>query len=525
MKQTFIITLICLIFLGCSMNQSGVSYSTTTVLEKQPTETISLNDGDSFHMTLEKIKTTIQGKEVEMFAYNQQIPGPIIRVPQGSEITLYLKNNIGEDTTLHSHGLRLDNAFDGVPDMQQQPIKNGNEFVYTLKFPDVGIYWYHPHIREDKQQELGLYGNFYVIPKDENYWNPVNKEEFIFLDDIKMDNNGIAPFSDDFTDHSLMGRFGNVFLTNGKTEYTLNINQGDIVRFYITNAANTRTFNLSIPGLKLKKVGSDNGKYETEEWVNSLIIAPSERYIFEAYFPNSTQYMLHHETPQGMYMLGNIIVASESSDNDLSSTFDVLHENQNITTEFDKFKTYFDAPVDKSLTLSLIMKGMKNSMNMSMGKSISNDMGEMDHSMHTMSNTDEAVPKIEWEDTMGMMNEHSNSEMIEWQIIDDETGNMNDAIHWKFKKGDLVKIKIFNDPSSMHPMQHPIHFHGQRFLVLTTNGNKNENLTWKDTTLIQTGDTVEILVEMSNPGEWLAHCHIAEHMHSGMMFPFKVLDE
>jgi len=91
-----------------------------------------------------------------------------------------------------------------------------------------------------------------------------------------------------------------------------------------------------------------------------------------------------------------------------------------------------------------------------------------------------------------------------------------------FKVGDKVKIKITNDPKSMHPMQHPIHFHGQRFLVLSTNGKQNDNLVWKDTTLIQNGDTVEILVEMTNPGEWMAHCHIAEHLEASMMFGFKV---
>jgi FtsP/CotA-like multicopper oxidase with cupredoxin domain len=72
-------------------------------------------------------------------------------------------------------------------------------------------------------------------------------------------------------------------------------------------------------------------------------------------------------------------------------------------------------------------------------------------------------------------------------------------------------------------MQHPIHLHGQRFLVLETNGERNENLVWKDTALIQTGDTVDILVEMSNPGKWMIHCHIAEHLEADMMLGFEVL--
>lgn len=129
---------------------------------------------------------------------------------------------------------------------------------------------------------------------------------------------------------------------------------------------------------------------------------------------------------------------------------------------------------------------------------------------------------IEWEEDNTAMNSMSNPEMMKWVIQDEDTSKKNMDIDWKFKVGDKVKIKITNDPNSMHPMQHPIHFHGQRFLVLSTNGKPNDNLVWKDTTLIQNGDTVEILVEMTNPGEWMAHCHIAEHLEASMMFGFKV---
>ena len=74
----------------------------------------------------------------------------------------------------------------------------------------------------------------------------------------------------------------------------------------------------------------------------------------------------------------------------------------------------------------------------------------------------------------------------------------------------------------MHPMQHPIHFHGQRFLVISRNWVKQDNLVWKDTSLIKTWETIEILVDMNNPWDWMSHCHIAEHLMSGMMFHFSV---
>ena len=125
---------------------------------------------------------------------------------------------------------------------------------------------------------------------------------------------------------------------------------------------------------------------------------------------------------------------------------------------------------------------------------------------------------------MAMMNSMSTDENIEWFIEDEATKKRNGDIDWSFNKGDLVKISIKNDENGLHPMQHPIHFHGQRFVVLTREGVANENLQWKDTVLIPRGQTVDILVEMSNPGEWMAHCHIAEHLESGMMFDFTVTE-
>ena len=88
--------------------------------------------------------------------------------------------------------------------------------------------------------------------------------------------------------------------------------------------------------------------------------------------------------------------------------------------------------------------------------------------------------------------------------------------------GDVLKISLFNDPESMHPMQHPIHLHGQRFIVTHIDGEPVENRVWTDTILVPIGSTVDILVDVTNPGEWMMHCHIAEHLEAGMMTSFIV---
>jgi len=132
------------------------------------------------------------------------------------------------------------------------------------------------------------------------------------------------------------------------------------------------------------------------------------------------------------------------------------------------------------------------------------------------------VPPMEWNDAMPMMNWQSSGNEVTWILKDLDTGKENMDIHWSFHTGEVTKIRIFNDPKSFHPMHHPIHVHGQRYLVLSIDGVPNDNLVWKDTAIVPVGSTMDILVDMTNPGEWMMHCHIAEHLQAGMMLSFTV---
>jgi len=130
---------------------------------------------------------------------------------------------------------------------------------------------------------------------------------------------------------------------------------------------------------------------------------------------------------------------------------------------------------------------------------------------------------LEWEDLMPEINRASEPGNMRWMLIDKETGAENGAITWAFTVGDRVKIRLVNEMESDHPMHHPFHVHGAgRFLVLSREGAPESNLVWKDTVLVPAGRTVDVLLDVSNPGLWMAHCHIAEHAQSGMMFSFNV---
>ncbi len=479
----------------------------------EPSAIIELHDGDTYTLEARTVVKSIGGNNVSMLAYNGMIPGPTIKVPQGASVTVIFKNSTDADSSLHSHGIRLASAFDGTH-LSQAPVKPGETFTYEMTFPDAGMYWYHPHFNEAYGQERGLYGNFWVVPSDDSYWPPVNREIPLFIDDVDIDLDGIT-VQKQHIDQTLMGRYGNVFLMNGETKYALAVASGEVVRFYFTNSANTRTFRLGFSGAaNMKVIGADSGAFERPFMSETVTIAPSERMIVDVYFPEAGSYDLEHRTPERTYDLGQISASENHVSPSYADAFSDLAFHKTTATSIDPYRQWFDQQPDKRLALDITMSGMI------MG-------GNMGHGGHTMNHGDMMQPSspdgIEWEDTSGMMNAMSDTQNIEWRLVDLDTQQENMDIRWSFQQGDIVKIRIFNDPQSAHPMQHPIHFHGQRFLVLSRDGAREQDLVWKDTVLIPTGETTDILVEMTNPGMWMAHCHIAEHLEAGMALMYEVI--
>ena len=173
----------------------GYGMDVSMFAEAKPSEIIDLAHGDTLRMDASLVRRTIGGKEYVMMAYGGMYPGPLLRADRGSKVVVEFTNNIEMPTTVHWHGLRLDNAFDGVPGVTQDPILTGETFTYELIFPDEGMFWYHPHMREDVQQDLGLYGNMLVDPTTKGFYGPANREVPLILDDILIDDNGLLPWS------------------------------------------------------------------------------------------------------------------------------------------------------------------------------------------------------------------------------------------------------------------------------------------------------------------------------------------
>jgi suppressor of ftsI len=487
----------------------GGGIDLATLPEAKPAVVTRLQDGDTLELVASLVRRRIRGKAFAMYAFNGQTPGPLIRVAKNATITVRFRNRIDMPSTVHWHGLRLENAFDGVPDLTQPAVEPGETFVYRVRFPDPGVYWYHPHVREDIQQALGLMGNMLVDAPERDYYSPVNREESLILSDLLIHRDELVPFGKESPDFALMGRVGNVFLVNGEPDWSLAVRRGEVVRFYLTNASNSRTYNLSFGGAPIKVVASDVSRFEREEWVSSVVLAPAERYVVEVRFDrpgrmamvNAVQGINHlvGEFEPEVDTLGVVMVGTDLATPDHQARFATLRRNAEVTADIARYRPEFDRPPDLSLRLTL-------------------EVNSLPLTTVQMANVDTAYrAPVEWVDGMPDMNWLSTGKQVRWILRDDATGRENMDLQWRVRQGSVVKLRIFNDPKSFHPMQHPIHLHGQRMLVVSRDGVPNGNLVWKDTVLIPLGSTVDLLIDASNPGLWMLHCHIAEHLGSGMM--------
>ena len=391
--------------------------------------------------------------------------------------------------------------------------------------------------------------------------------------------------------YSAMGRFGDVLLVSGEPDLSLTAQLGEVVRFYLTNTANTRVFKVELPGARMKLVGGDSGHVEHEQFVDDVMLAPSERVVVDVLFDQAGELTLEHHTPgaglsagrdhrqrgAGRAVAGGAVRGpahqrrhggrararsrriwrpsptrrwrssprwtwarrkeTGRSSTPARCTRRSSSEEPGHCPECGMKLLAVEAPAT-TYTCPMHPAGRQRGARPLPGlrheaaagaarrrgrrrphEHEGHAHGEHEHAGHDHA----AAGGIEWEDDMVEVNRMTTPANMRWKLIDRETGAENAAIDWQFKVGDQVKIRLLNEMAGDHPMHHPFHVHGAgRFLVLARDGVVEPNLVWKDTVLVRTGETVDILLDVTNVGLWMAHCHIAEHHESGMMFSFNV---
>jgi FtsP/CotA-like multicopper oxidase with cupredoxin domain len=398
----------------------------------RPREVRTLKDGDTLQLEAGMVRRSLAGRSYTMFGFNGQYPGPLLVVKQAARVTVVFRNRLDQPSTIHWHGIRLDNRFDGVPDMTQDPVAPGGSFTYQLKFPDAGIYWYHPHVREDLQQDLGLYGNILVRSPRPDAWSPAHREEILMLDDLLVGDDGqLVPWGKEAPTHALMGRFGNVFLANGEPAWRGTARPGEVIRYYFTNASNTRTFNLSFPGARMKVIGSDLGTYTRESWVESVVMGPAERYVVQVQFNRPGRVALVNRIRPIDHMFGRYfsetdtlgIVTVGGAPASPIKGFTTLRADTVTAREIREAGAGLDALPEHELVLTM--------------------QATLPYYADRLMRKDSVFfNPVEWSGTMPGMNWSSSSRNVRWFLRDPATGKEDMAIDWHFKVGDRVRLRL-----------------------------------------------------------------------------------
>jgi FtsP/CotA-like multicopper oxidase with cupredoxin domain len=298
----------------------------------------------------------------------------------------------------------------------------------------------------------------------------------------------------------------------------------------------------------MKLVGGDSGRVERQELVDGVLVAPSERVVVDVLVDQPGELALEHHTPDRVYPLATITVSEERAASSRAREFEQLRRAPELEAERRQLDRWLAAPPDKVLALvaqmddpaALPADAGPVTYACPMHPEVTSDQpgrcpkcgmkllavtpGTQEHTGMDHEAMDHGTADgIEWEDDMVEVNRLTTTATMHWRFLDRTSGTDSPRIDWHFTVGDRVKLRLVNEMDSDHPMHHPFHLHGAgRFLVLSRDGVVEPNLVWKDTVLVRTGQVVDILFDVTNPGLWMAHCHIAEHMQSGMMFSFNV---
>lgn len=411
-------------------------------------------------------------KPTRIWGYNGGVPGPILRCKAGERIKVRLVNKLKQPTSIHWHGIRIQNDMDGVPGLTQEEVKPGESFDYNFEAPDAGTYWYHTHSRSWEQMARGLYGLLIV---DESERLAFDQDIALAIDDWRLGPDGQID-EDSFGamhDWGHEGRLGNWITTNGTSNLPIKLRSGQRVRLRLANTANARTLKINFDNHDMMLVALD-GRPVPPEMIkeDGVILAPAQR--ADLSFVATGQ-------PGSKYSI------QETS---YSRPFEFMH----FVYEEGARQTK-DGRTPLALTPTNIPKldlanARRTNLLMTGGA-----MGMMNGAMH-----------------MGRM--MSMRDLIENKKMWAFNGVAGDLAKPLVNAtvGQTIVINMINDTGWPHAM----HLHGHHFQVVERDGRPISSAPLRDTELMRPRERASIAFHADNPGKWLFHCHMLEHMAGGM---------
>lgn len=430
--------------------------------EREPSSTAMTPRGQLREFEIVAEPTTlslIDGRKLAVWAYNGQIPGPVLRVRVGDTVRVRFANRLPQPTTVHWHGVRVPNRMDGVPGVTQPPITPGTGFTYEFVAQDAGTFWFHPHLRSSEQVERGLFGVLIV----EDLKPPAFSREVLWvLDDWLLGDDG--QIAGEFnTRHELAhdGRWGNVVTVNGRSQPMEVVAAGERIRLRIVNVANGRVFAPDFSAFDASIIAFDGLYTDRPLAIGGLEIAPGNRVDIDLGVPPS--------------LAGREIeIFDRFTRRPLRiAKVDVVDELQPTPS----VQLAFRSPSERWPAVTNAPSVMEFRLNARAGGPFG----------------------IEW-----LINETASRH---------EAGVHGHGPAYRLPLNQWAKLRFVNQSSRLHPM----HLHGQFFYVVARNEQPVDEGHWRDTVLLHARETIDVALIPRDAGLWMLHCHILEHAESGMM--------
>jgi len=426
--------------------------------------------------------------ETDVWSYNGVVPGPVVRARRGEQVKVRLVNALDEPTTIHWHGIRIENAMDGVAGLTQEPVRPGDSFDYVFTAPDAGTYWYHSHNKSWEQMARGLYGRLIIDGDADDFAT----DHTLMIDDWRLGQDGAIDERSlgSMMDWSHAGRLGNWVTVNGATfpEQVLAANGANRLR--LVNPSNARIYELVFKGLDVRLIGLDGQIFDRPRPVEGpLVLSPAQRADLVAFGAGSKNAEILALNGDGMVALAGFTLSEDIGSENSAGNADVPVLKPNSLPEPD---------LDDALAVDLIMEGGAMGMmtGARMGRGGMMGGGMMGGGM------------------MGMRDLVQNG--FAWAF--NGVAGMPDEPLFAAPRGRSVRITMVNDTRWPHAM----HLHGHHFRVLSRDGRPEPDTPWRDTVTADAAQKVEIAFVADNPGKWLLHCHMTEHMAAGMVTWFEV---
>ena len=409
-----------------------------------------------------------------VWAYDGRVPGPVIRAKQGEELHLRFENRLGQPSTIHWHGIRIDNAMDGVAGLTQAAVPPGESFDYVFTPPDAGTFWYHPHNRTWEQMARGLYGLLIV---EETEAPAVDRDLALAFDDWRLGEDGQIDEASlgHLRDWSHAGRLGNWLTVNGVSQPEIALRKGERLRLRLANCCNARVLSLRLDGHAAWLVALDGqpiAPYQPEDGVVTLAPAQRADLIVDAVLePGARPAILE---VGGDYAVETAVLAYRP---------EVVAREAPLPPP----AALPDNPLPRALDLG---SALRRELLMEGGA-----MGRMAGARHKGRQ-------------MGMR-ELVGQGMV-WAF--NGTAGMTEAPLLRVERGRTAVIEMINDTA----WPHALHLHGHHFRVVERDGRALSGEPWRDTVLLQRGEKASIAFLADNPGKWMLHCHMLEHQAAGM---------